>query len=45
MWARTVSPLRLLQADDPMYAWRERLLDAFDGYARKARRIHDSYPE
>jgi hypothetical protein len=26
----------LLEADDPIYAWRERLLDAFDGMARKS---------
>ena len=36
-WARVVSPFRLLEADDPVYAWRERLLDAFDGLARKSR--------
>jgi glutathione S-transferase len=35
-WARVVSPFRLLAADDPVYAWRERLLDAFDGMARKS---------
>ena len=35
-WARVVSPFRLLEADDPVYAWRERLLDAFDGLARKS---------
>jgi len=35
-WARVVSPFRLLAADDPVYAWRERLLDAFDGTARKS---------
>jgi glutathione S-transferase len=33
--ARLVSPFKLLAADDPVYAWRERLLDAFDGMARK----------
>ncbi|UVO27842.1 glutathione S-transferase family protein [Bradyrhizobium arachidis] len=33
-WARVVSPFRLLETDDPVYAWRERLLDAFDGMAR-----------
>jgi glutathione S-transferase len=33
-WARVVSPFKLLEADDPVYAWRERLLDAFDGLAR-----------
>jgi glutathione S-transferase len=36
-WARSVSPLRLLEPDDPVYAWRERMLDLFDGYARKAK--------
>ena len=35
-WARVVSPLKLLAADDPIYAWREKLLDAFDGLARKS---------
>jgi glutathione S-transferase len=35
-WSRVVSPTRLLEPDDPVYAWRERLLDAHDGYARKA---------
>jgi glutathione S-transferase len=33
-WARVVSPFKLLAEDDPVYAWRERLLDAFDGMAR-----------
>ena len=35
-WARAVSPFRLLEADDPVHAWRERLLDAFDGLARNS---------
>jgi glutathione S-transferase len=35
-WARVVSPFKLLAEDDPVYAWRERLLDAFDGVARKS---------
>jgi glutathione S-transferase len=35
-WARVVSPFKLLAEDDPIYAWRERLLDAFDGMARKS---------
>jgi glutathione S-transferase len=35
-WARVVSPFKLLAADDPVYAWREKLLDAFDGLARKS---------
>lgn len=35
-WARVISPFRLLEADDPVYAWREKLLDAFDCLARKS---------
>jgi glutathione S-transferase len=36
-WARCVSPVRLLEPDDPVYAWRERMLDLFGGYARAAK--------
>lgn len=36
-WARAMSPLRLLEPDDPVYAWRERMLDLYDGLARKAK--------
>lgn len=36
-WARAVSPLRLLEPDDPVYAWRERLLELFGGFARSAK--------
>lgn len=35
-WARCVSPLRLVEADDPIFAWRERMLDRFGGMARRA---------
>lgn len=35
-WSRAVGPFKLLTEDDPVYAWRERLLDAFGGMARKA---------
>lgn len=35
-WARVVSPFKLLATEDPVYAWREKLLDAFDGMARKS---------
>ena len=35
-WARVVSPFKLLAEDDPVYRWREKLLDAFDGMARKS---------
>jgi glutathione S-transferase len=33
-WARAISPFPLLEQDDPVFAWRDRLLDAFDGLAR-----------
>jgi glutathione S-transferase len=36
MWARGVSALPLLAPDDPVHAWRERLLDRHDGFARAA---------
>ena len=35
-WARVVSPFKLLEPEDPVYAWREKLLDAFTGLARKS---------
>ncbi|MEJ0068680.1 MAG: glutathione S-transferase family protein [Pseudomonadota bacterium] len=35
-WARAISPLQLLEADDPIAAWRTRLLDAHGGLARQA---------
>jgi glutathione S-transferase len=35
-WPRCISPFALLEADDPLFAWRERMLDAFDGLGRKA---------
>jgi len=36
MWARCVSPFRLLDPGDAVHGWRERLLDRFDGLCRKA---------
>lgn len=36
-WARAVSPQRLLEPDDPVFAWRERMLDLYGGLARKAK--------
>jgi len=36
-WARAVSPVALVEAGDPVFDWRERLLDAFGGFARNAR--------
>jgi glutathione S-transferase len=35
-WPRCISTFALLEADDPIFAWRERMLDAFDGLGRKA---------
>jgi glutathione S-transferase len=36
-WARSISPLKLLEPDDPLYKWRERMLELFQGYAREAK--------
>lgn len=33
--ARSISPLELLEAGDPVYNWREKMLDLYDGLARK----------
>jgi glutathione S-transferase len=35
-WARAISDFELLAADDPVAAWRVRMLDACDGLARKS---------
>jgi glutathione S-transferase len=35
-FARCISLFPLLLEDDPIWAWRDRLLSAFDGFARKA---------
>ena len=35
-WSRLVSTMELLASDDVMAAWRERMLDLFDGMARSA---------
>jgi len=35
-WARCISAFRLLEESDPVAAWRETLLDRFEGLARKA---------
>lgn len=35
-WARCISSFPLLLRDDPVWSWRDRLLSAFDGFARKA---------
>jgi glutathione S-transferase len=39
MWARGCSTTELLEVDDPVALWRERLLDAFGGVARSAPRV------
>jgi glutathione S-transferase len=36
LWPRTLSPLELLDAEDVVHGWRERMLDLFDGMGRKA---------
>jgi len=36
MWARGVSPFPLLAEDDPVHAWRARMLDLFDGLAARS---------
>ena len=35
-WARVISPFKLLEPDDPVHAWRQRLLDLYDGLAGQA---------
>lgn len=37
MWPYTISQLELLEKDDVVHAWRERMLDLFDGMGRKAK--------
>jgi glutathione S-transferase len=37
MFARSMSPAQLLATDDPVHAWRERMLDLHGGIARKAK--------
>lgn len=36
LWPRAISSLELLDKDDVVYAWRERMLDQLDGFGRKA---------
>ena len=35
MWAKSVSAFALLDVDDPVHAWRERLLGMFGGLGRR----------
>lgn len=39
-WARCISDFSLLEADDTVFAWRQRLLDAFGGLAKNAVGYH-----
>lgn len=34
-WARSISPKKIIAPGDPVHDWRERMLDLFDGEARK----------
>lgn len=34
--ARMMSPIELIEPFDPVFAWRERMLEALDGYGRRA---------
>ncbi|MCF4129996.1 hypothetical protein [Methylobacterium sp. SyP6R] len=45
MWARRVGSVELVEEDDPVFGWRERLLDAFDGLARNAPTAHQGKDE
>ena len=36
-WARAMSPRRLLEPDDPVFAWRDRMLGLYGGMAGKAK--------
>jgi glutathione S-transferase len=42
MWARCCGRASLLDDDDPVFLWRERLLDAFNGLARSAPRASET---
>ncbi|MDQ5850063.1 MAG: glutathione S-transferase N-terminal domain-containing protein [Pseudomonadota bacterium] len=35
-WARVMSPQEVLAPEDPLCAWRERMLDLYDGFARSS---------
>ncbi|WP_046079399.1 glutathione S-transferase N-terminal domain-containing protein [Halomonas sp. HG01] len=41
MWAHCVSSADLISNADPVYAWRERMLDLHDGLGREATRVTD----
>ena len=33
-WARITSPQDIFNNSEPLYGWRERILDLYDGFAR-----------
>ena len=35
MWAKVVSPFKIIHSDDPVYAWRERMLNLYSGMPRE----------
>ena len=35
MWARTTYAPQVLESDDPVEAWRQRMLDLYDGMGRR----------
>lgn len=41
-WLRCVTTHDLFEADDPMNAWMDRMLDAYDGHARNAKTVRDA---
>ena len=36
-WCRIMSPAEIVKADDPIYEWRERMLDLYNGLGREFR--------
>lgn len=36
MWIKSISSVQILDTEDPIYTWRDRLFNSFDGYALKA---------
>ena len=36
MWARNTSPKQLLDKNDVLWSWRQRMLNLFDGFAKKS---------
>ncbi len=36
-WVRCISPFKFIERDDPVFAWRERMLDLFGGMARESK--------